>query len=186
MKLYTVQSQCVVDELNKSGIVYPLSIQATDEYENFKKAYAWMYHSMKLFRKDMGLGNGGMFWSFHKKNDCKYYKGQGLLLEIQKPIEEILVSNHEMWHCVLNNSPIETDEKSYDFFDEHIKNNKIQKDIYLLRNWRKILDLKITKNHRIKPGPYIIDWFESDKPTNYQACFTFLKISDVVSINSWN
>lgn len=182
MKIYTVQPQIVVDELLKNRIVYPISIHESihesHECDSFKKAYSWLYEQMKLMNKDLGKNNGGMFWAHNRKADSYYYNG--MLLELEKPTSEVIVSDYNMWHCILNNSPVVTQEEDYDYWESLSPDSAKN---YLYDSWKKILDIRITPKHRIKPGVEIQKWYDKGERQVYQTCFTSIKLEDIRNIS---
>lgn len=181
MKLYTVQPQEVINELNKNSIVYPFSIQDSKNPDDvlYKLPYQWLYNQMKIMGKDMGKNDGGMFWAHNRKSDCRYYK-KGYLIELEKPINQVIVSDYGLWHSPLNNGPVVNEEKDFDYWES--LRDKESTD-YLYESWKRILDIRITKKHRVKPGEFIKKCYQKGETITYQTCFTYIEAKDIISIN---
>ena len=73
MKLYTVQPQEVINELNKNSIVYPFSIQDSKNPDDvlYKLPYQWLYNQMKIISP---------------KNHAKVFEVKNGVVEIWEPV----------------------------------------------------------------------------------------------------
>jgi len=127
MKLWTIQNQETYKLLRKNGILH-----ANDEYlwckDSLKHAYDWM--ASELGKKDIKPdGIRYPIWAWYqwqgkrKKRDLRErgFSARGdkmVQLEIEIPDEKVLLSDFEVFHCVLNNMYISLSEEDYDLFKE--------------------------------------------------------------------
>lgn len=114
MRLWTIQPVDVYDEILRTG-VYRCDISKSS-FKNdkpFIKAYDWM--KSKLTERCGNPNNiTDMVWAWHtrngnhKKPDLREsgYGKRGdrcVCIEIEIPDEQVLLSDFDNWHCVLNN-----------------------------------------------------------------------------------
>lgn len=180
MRLFTAQPLCVIEQLQLDGFIYPRSIQEDiNEYAEFKTAYAWLYQKMISMNKKIYINNGGMFWAHLNSEESQYYKGY--LIELEKPLDEIIISDYMMWHSPLNNQPVVLND-SEDYMYDESKEGYLERKI---KSWDRILDIKIEGNV-VSPSENILTLQDEESETIYQACFTSIFIKDVVSITKIN
>lgn len=108
MILYTVQTKEVLAAIYADGCVYP---DVAKENDNFKDPYNWMRGKM-VERGILHNHARGMFWTHPNRQDMEYMAG--VLLTLDVPDNLILPSDHDDWHCVLNNGPIVKDDENFE------------------------------------------------------------------------
>lgn len=131
--IYSVQNSKVWELLQYQEVVYPLPIEKEDDFYN---AYHWMYEQMRKKNVPLNLNDGGIFWGAVDQQETQYFT-EGVLLTMEIPKEEFLLSDFQAWHFVLNDYPFKTDEeKDEDFFTEEEKR----------KSWEKIFGLSYENN----------------------------------------
>jgi hypothetical protein len=125
-------------------------------------AYDWMAEQL---RKRIGEPPAGVYypvWAWHslsgrherpdlRRTEFRHYSGGPVCLGIEVPEAQVLLSDEEAWHIVLNdgyNCPGEDIDAEYEWFDalpeEERRRVKIQ-------SWERIFDVIARKN----PAPFI-------------------------------
>jgi len=129
MKLWTIQSQEAYKLLRKNGVLHASEEYAmSNEGDNFRRAYDWM--AAELSKKDVKPdGVNYPIWAWYqwegrrKKRDLRK-KGlsargdKAVQLEIEIPDEKVLLSDFDVFHCVLNNRYVCSSEEESNKFDE--------------------------------------------------------------------
>lgn len=170
MRVWTIQTVEVYKKLLQNKELYTdekLSnyiIDAEKEkkvgcYWTFKESYNWMVSMMDKYNiKGHTEEVNYPWWGWyiyngkHSKPDLRT-TGLGTVgeenycIELELPEDEVLISDHDMWHCVLNNADIwkgyEEDDnfdRQFDLHEEYIhsmNSNEYQK--YKLSTWERIL-----------------------------------------------
>ena len=133
----------LVSMMDKFGIV-----GHTDEVKY--PWWGWYKHGGKYKKPDLrciGLGNPG------EESYC---------IELDIPDNEVLISDYDMWHCVLNNGDIwkgyETDgdfDKQFDLHEEYTRKLRIEGkyEEYKLKTWERIVGT-INKPDDFPDGEY--------------------------------
>lgn len=163
--IYSVQNEKVWELLQNQEVVYPLPISAHDDFYN---AYGWMYEQMRKRDLPLNLNNGGIFWGAIDKKETQYFT-EGVLLTMEIPRSEMIFTDFQAWHFVLNNYPFKTtEEKDEDLFTEDEK----------VRSWEKIFGLSYEKN-KIKLGKDLDIFNVGENGRRIQpvtqVCFTQIK-----------
>lgn len=156
MRLWTIQPAHIYEAL-KGGYVYrcdPEKAQLLTE-SSFGPAYDWLSEQMRL---RIGAPPDGVkypVWAWHtlewkhKRPDLRRvefctYRAQQVCMEIEIPDTQVLLSNEDMWHIVLNNGfygdccteqEWEAEEK---WFEKLSSGQQIQ---YKRKSWEKIFDV---------------------------------------------
>lgn len=168
MRLWTIQPISVLNIINETG-EYFVNEDYISEY--FKPAYQWMRTKMK--EKIGEPKNKKIFfpvWAWHttlfnhKKPDLRknvYGKKDEwyVCIEIEIPDEEVVLSDFESWHFVLNNSYLIAecyDEESYDKEYRRIESlNKEERNNAIRKSWDEIFNIKPFCNDFMCRGRYI-------------------------------
>lgn len=169
MKVWTIQPPEVLKSLksNKSLIVDPtLSVWVNDSIREksmgcgwtFDDAYSWMVSQMDL-RGVKGRGTATYPWWGWVKYNKKLHKPDlrtiGLAkkgtfqycIELDLPDNEVLVSDHDSWHNVLNNADfwygdLDDAEDFYDAYDKHQESlsgmTPEERQLIKLKSWESI------------------------------------------------
>ena len=193
MKLWTVQSVDFYYALQKNGVVY------CDRESWFCQEYRPMYDWMAIEMRKR-IGNPPQteirypLWAWFQYNSRKKPKPPispnilgsedniGVVLEIEIPDNEVLLSDFCLWHIPLNGHPISEDKKLMRRFDSFRATlggscdfcdypSDLQRDI--MSTWDAIFDLR-TKNKRWTAKSM---W---NRPI--QACFWELKLEQVLKV----
>lgn len=153
MRVYTVQHKNVVNKLMKKGF-YKTDRRFICE-KSFSYAYLWMARMAKKYK---GWWEPRPVWAWLKKPDLRSYRFYSnpkepisrvdYLITLEIPEDEVLVSEFGLWHCVLNDFPVEANKEQEVFWKglEDKKNNKkISVQDFNKRkenSWEQILFLK--------------------------------------------
>ena len=114
MRLWTVQPLDIIDIIKKQGY-FVCTSEKSENYEDFKDAYDWLIIQMKNRGIKQPKGVELPIWAWHtfngnhKKLDLRYgglgIKGQRqACIEVEVPDNQVLLSDYNNWHFVLNNS----------------------------------------------------------------------------------
>jgi len=178
MRLWTFQPETVYDILIQDGVFHCDEAKSENIVEyGFDKAYGWLAAEMK---KRIGAPPRGIkypIWAWHtinwkhSKPDLRmrefYFSEPMLCIEIEMPDNEVLLSNEDSWHIVLNDSYYSDSEEDWENYESFplLKQEKT-KDA----SWRKIFDIVPYENEWVCKGRYI------------QATFWELKKESIVSV----
>ena len=173
MTIWTMQPVEVFDLLKKDKILYCDETKATylaDEGIEFRTQYNWMTSQIIKRIGKPPIGVNYPFWAWHtrdwkhKKPDLREigygYKGEkSVRLELEMTNEEVVLSDEEEWHYVLNNFYL-GDAESEDEWDKEqevidaLPELERQKAIEI--SWEKIFDLNTVVDTKWKiKGRYI-------------------------------
>lgn len=180
IRLYTSQTPEVIELIKSQGFALP---DKSKEYDAWPHAYDWMRGKMvdKGLLKSMSQS---MFWAYNRLEDLQDYKDPIVVLE--KPISEVLASDHMDWHCILNNAPIvkfptqDTHEKEVLLFDEIY--DALMADptgLSKVKTWDICLDVNIT-DEGVFPGENLSLGESPDLEYVWQFTFADIKAEDIV------
>lgn len=183
MRLLTIQSLEVFEELQKNGIVYSEEEKSQCLYDDgkldytFDRAYKWIVNKLEEKIDKHPKGKGLPWWAWYKlegKRDLTLDdvahlctpNVEHILLELDVPDNEVVLSDYDNWHYVLNNWWIDssTNEEEWnnnmDWLDglSEDEQAKIKEE-----SWDKVFDIE----------PYKSDWV--CKGDSVQANFWSLK-----------
>lgn len=165
MIVWTIQPYEVYQQLMKNGVFYCDPAKSENlEYDNFQLAYKWMIQKMI---KKVGLPPEGIrtpIWAWyrsnnftHKRPDFRRWKGfdDAVCIELDVPEEQVLLSDFEGWHFVLNDwfySSATSDEewdKCDKWFDSLNESKKVQ---VKEKSWQRIFDITPRRGEWIQNG----------------------------------
>lgn len=152
IKVYTIQNAKVLDKLNSSGTY------KTDRrficFAHFKKPYQWLANQAK--RRIPGWTEDRPIWVWLKRPDLRrnrFVYGTNnerlVLIELEVPRDQVLISDFDTWHCVLNESYLPLSNKDFDQFYE--KYEKVSGDLtkpgqdLLQKSWERCINPKGNK-----------------------------------------
>ena len=163
MRLWTFHPYEVYQKILDTGEYHCepyLGYNTTMEFMEFENAYLWLAQQM---REKIGNPPDGIkfpVWAWHtqnwkhKKPDLRYerfhYGNKGekwACIEIEVPDNQVLLSDFDLWHCVLNDWNVDLTEEEY--------NNAPQTEEYRHKTWQRIFDLTPIDNDWITRGMYI-------------------------------
>ena len=164
MRLWAVQGSDAFFILNRDGVLHcssPLSAIDLDEGENgaFNRAYAWMAGQMEkrmtVPRPEKALyplwawAQVGSYKKEYHPGSGDYVHGRSVLLELDVPEEELLLSDFDIWHCVLNGTSAYTDMQMEKRLDRYLLENgpkeleEMPQELreYVVSSWERVFDL---------------------------------------------
>jgi hypothetical protein len=184
MTLWTIQPKTLYDKLTEHGFLYcdpeKEGFWGLDSQE-FKTAYDWLAGQMKT---RVGLPPKGVqypFWAWalidgvSKKPDLRRrefnnYVGENVVIELDVPDADVLLSDEENWHYVLNNwylHDVKDEDGKWEDTDAWFDSLPADKqDLLRKESWTRIFDKDDTDN----------DW------KFVQATFWELKAKQVKSV----
>ena len=166
MILWTIQPEEIWDLLQREGM-YRCDPAQIDP--DFVDAYDWLVKRMK---EKIGLPPEGVeypVWGWyiqngeHKKPDLRSERwcyGNGgetyACIEIEIPDEDVLLSDFDEWHCVLNRflvSDTEEEGEQQDAYYETLPED--EKRSYMEKNWERIFDISPLENGWTSRGKWV-------------------------------
>ena len=177
MRLWTLQPEWVYEKLKKDGVFVCDPTKSTMlQFYCFEKAYRWITNQMIRQIGPPPAGVSFPIWAWHttywkhrkpdlRRTEFRSFSEPMLCIEIEKPDNEVLLSDEENWHFVLNDSYIsdnEQDDNAFDFLPEQQKEHL--KEI----SWKKIFDISPYEDNRIRKGMFV------------QATFWVLKFEETI------
>lgn len=183
MKLWSVQTEDVYEKVMKNGYCYVDKRKAECLYddngkidESFKRSYDWLVEKM-IKKVDKPNDVEYPWWAYYKNDgirdltleDLKYYGTPGkeyLLLELDVPDKEVVLTDLDAWHFVLNNWYLDESlneeewEKNNEWLESltHDDRQRVKTE-----SWDRIFDIE----------PFENDWRAKGK--SVQATFWVLK-----------
>ena len=169
MKIITIQPDEVIELLNKNGeycCSEKLAVNPAENSDVFIKPYEWMANQM--IKRNILPPHGVRFpiWGWYRYNNkpaeintiSKEEENTELnyiILDI--PDEQVLLSDFDQWHFVLNNMWID-DSTSKKEFDENSRwfhrLKKDEQEIIKQESWQKIFDITPRKTGLQKDGSF--------------------------------
>ncbi|MEH6945411.1 DUF3841 domain-containing protein, partial [Bacillus sp. JJ722] len=140
---------------------YQGSEKFADKY--LKDHYKWMMEQMKeKFPNYDGSTYPVWVWkrNVSRNEQCLFKKGtKGVMLTLDIQDEDILWSDFDSWHCILNNSPIVDNEEEW---NDYLANE----DDYLIEEtWQKIFDFDYLRNaDKEWHGEFNEEWIQGVTP----------------------
>lgn len=195
MKLWTIQPLEWYENLSKNGVIYadPMHINYLKE-KSFMNAYDWLITEMELKLGKRPVANCYPIWAWYQWQDSQKrepdlrFGGLGnkgersVILEIEKDERQVLLSDHELWHAVLNEWCIVDNELEDKLFDQALAFAGVDfgdKDAYptelrqqMIASWQKIFDMNYYSEYSSHPF---------DKKS-IQATFWSLSIDEVCDV----
>lgn len=185
MRLWTIQPKEVYEEVIRNGYcVTDPSKTEWIEVEQFRKAYDWLIQEMvKVVPKPCEIEVTYPWWAYYKMDgktdltlsDINFLDEPGtvmMALELEVPDNEVLLSDLDAWHFVLNDMWIDdsTDEDSWNKCLEYFDSLPIEvAEEVKIKSWDKVFDLT----------PIVTDWKTNGQ--DIQATFWVLRKEYVVS-----
>ena len=170
MFLWTAQTIETYDTLIHTG-VYRCDTSKITDFEWWKPAYDWM---VKEMRERIGSPPEGVKypiwlwyrWNGHnKKPDLRARRSFGskgtelVLIEIEIPDNQVVLSDFDNWHSVLNHSYSYSEaqsEKEFDKIHEWIQSlSPSQRQLEIQKSWESIFDISVWDNDFSRNGIWV-------------------------------
>ncbi|WP_332650063.1 DUF3841 domain-containing protein [Lysinibacillus sp. 54212] len=149
MKFYTIQSKAAYEQAVKTG-----TLSTSKDYvcEDFLSPYDWMIGQMKD-----RIGHRGTYpiWLWTEKRDLNDEAllpsgTSGVQIEVELPIEQVLMSDFMAWHIVLMNEFLALNEEE----DEEFSAGKCS--ITKEASWERVFDLQLLNGSDYWAGEQVI------------------------------
>lgn len=142
-------------------------------FEDFDASYNWMKEQMK--NDITNYRNEQPVWLWLKKPDMRYSGHHNpstniVRLTLQLNEEDVLVSDFEKWHCVLNDEFCSDSEIE----DDKFKNGK--STITKEESWIRIFDFNRTHD---------VDWWGKVEESTLQGTTGRINLKNVISVESF-
>jgi hypothetical protein len=167
LKLWTIQPVEIYESILKKGY-YTCDGRKIDKY--FRISYKWLCEQMK---KKIGKPPKNVqypVWAWHTRNfkrkkpdlrSSEYgYKGTKMVcLEIEVPDNEVLLSDFDAWHFVLNNCYYNVDcwdEETFDKDEEWLNSlTEQEKEKEIKKSWQGIFNIEQKETDWFARGKWI-------------------------------
>ena len=187
MYLWSIQEEAVWQEIQKTGIYHcdPYRSEMLKPMEDeligkklepqFEAAYEWLAEQME---KRVGPRPEDVrfpVWAWYmfdgkRKSDLRKERWMGkggehmLCLELEVPDDQVLLSDYEEWHAVLNRWTITDTEEEWNRYNDFLeKADASTADAFYKENWERVFDIT----------PFENDWKRRGR--DIQATFWELK-----------
>ena len=192
MRLWTIQGIEIFEQLQRDGVAYCSKPTWSDD-EKFMKAYRWMADEMRQRIGEPPIKEIKYpMWAWYQYNSAKSKKpsrswldiqeGVSAYMEIEIPVNEVLLSDFMNWHNVLNQYTLtnwKRIEKKIDLLEKEVDRSlsfddypvEIQKEIE--KSWEAIFDLD--RRDKEVGRTY-------KRNRSIQATFWMLKPENVISV----
>lgn len=207
MRLWKICEVSLWEQLQREGVLYYDASLLDGEDCWTKTAYDWMRGQMT--KRIRGYDGRYPWWAWHtvdgkRKADLRCYvfrdwrpREESVRLALDVPDEEVLLSDYDHWHAVLNGSckPNESGYQSWHHISLSVREERRverafrtmsleQRRPIVERSWERIFLLTYPK--RPKEGGW--GWGPAGQSRFIQACFETLRLADVRDVtpfNSW-
>lgn len=206
MLIQSFQNSKIIELLEKEGIAFAVADYMDKDFNlhwGFKESYEWMKHQMIKRGIYPQHHDDDLFWGWAYSGDrgkkqvdlrVRRHQNKGLyLLDIEKSEKDLLLSDFDFWHFVLNYWPLSTSLKEEKYWDKvsSINNFYIEKPIkdlfiheQLSQSWNSIFELEFKDNafyyklHKLKQKYLNI----YKQKILVQATFWSIKLEEVKNI----
>ena len=190
MIIWSIQTERAWKNLQREG---RLIAHAHHQADNWPEAYRWITGQLSKRIGPSPVNEAAPLWGWYQWMDEKNKRpdlrsvrhhwappDNYVLLECDLPDDQVLLSDFDAWHIVLNNGYMPLDEKSDDIFHQKLEQAgwksgqpKPKNFLHEIRkSWDHIFDLDAMK------GPY---WNDTPQKS-IQACFWEIPLHKVKSI----
>lgn len=160
MKVYSVQRIEAYKQMCEVGY---LEGNKKFVWEPFSKPYKWMMSQMKSRIPNYNEDSYPIWvWKrrVNRNEKSLFKKGtRGVILTLVIPDEQILWSDFDSWHMILNNSPVVDNESEWEEYLKDKENYPVEE------TWMKIFDFDYLKNgDKEWHGEFNEDWIQGVTP----------------------
>lgn len=186
MRLWTIQPEALFEQLKVENVVYcdPSKSEFLVECD-FNKAYNWLAEQMKWRIGNPPDGVKYPIWAWHTLNwrhqkpdlrriEFRHHDEEQVCIELEIPDEDVLLSDEETWHIVLNDGYYGGSTNESDFKIEHawLKSLRPEEQKRVKENsWEKIFAVF---------SPVDTEW--DRRGMFIQATFWELRLNQVISV----
>lgn len=168
MRLWTVQPIEVLEIIKKQGY-FVCTPNKSENYKDLKDAYDWLIIQMNQRGILQPKGVSLPIWAWHTYNgnhkqlDLRYsglgVKGQKCVcIELEIEDNQVLLSDYNNWHFVLNDSWYDNSRNEEDWNKLHDWYDKLpikERERLKLESWQKVFDIRKCKNDWMINGYYV-------------------------------
>lgn len=153
MILYTIQPENLYEKLLKEKVIVNNGEFLSDFGKDFSGQYKWMAEQMmwRGIEKNFasGLASKYPFWAWYKYSSKKNkpdlrHAGHALrgtncvCMELELEEDSVLLSNFDLWHCVLNDMPVFAEDEWDDSYAAYKKLSSEKQAEIKNKSWEKI------------------------------------------------
>lgn len=167
MIIWTLQPLFVYQQVRENGVFHCDPEQCA--MPEFEDSYRWIADQM---RKRIGPPPDGVefpVWAWHTRNwrrarpdlrtarwDCGPGNQDYTCITMDVPDSDVLLSDFDSWHMVLNKSPIAESEQEFDqLYEEIDAMSKQDRMAFLSSNWERVFDIGKVSDHWMDRGRWI-------------------------------
>lgn len=168
--LWTFQHPSVIQRLKEEGT---FAVDPTRVDSDHGRAYQWLVKQMELRIPGYPVGRFPIWAWTHKPQldkDLHESCAGDALIHMRIPRVQVLVSDYDFWHCVLNNGPVALTDQEIEEAWASWSQRQIEE------SWSRIFDIELI-------GPGILKWIGSPWYRPLQATFAEIRVSNIVSID---
>jgi hypothetical protein len=131
MRLWTVQDKAAYDSLCKNGVLRcDAQFAELLSEKAFKRSYDWLVAQMKARVGEPPIGIEFPIWAWYlldgknvkpdlRRTEFRGFSGKNYIIEAEIPDKDVLLSDEEMWHTVLNDGYFGKGAESIDDVKEY-------------------------------------------------------------------
>ena len=169
MRLWTAQTPEIYKSLIDTGVYHTKESEIND-FEFWKRSYDWLVAKMIEHIGSPPVGVNYPIWLWyiwngkHHKPDLRSrttFGPKGLkqvLLEVEVPDDQVLLSDFDAWHFVLNDYVIlnAQNEIEYEEMYKHFESlSKEQQEAERIKSWEKVFDITPFENDFYCKGKWV-------------------------------
>lgn len=170
MKLWTIQPIHVYQLILETG-AYRCETEKCQylHVPAFDTAYRWLAEQMRERIGPPPDGTEFPVWAWHtwdwkhikpdmRRSEFKYFKTHHVLLELEIPDEQVLLTDHGTWHFAINDSYFGDAKNDAEFDEEMAWFDTLPADVQTQKkreSWTKIMDVTPVDTDWAKNGQYI-------------------------------
>ncbi|AEG61728.1 DUF3841 domain-containing protein [Desulforamulus ruminis] len=186
MRLWSIQPESLYMKLKEEKVLYcdPAQSELISEY-SFGPAYVWLAGQMVLRVGRPPVGVKYPFWAWHtmewkhrkpdlRRTEFRSYSENQVCIELEVPDKDVLLSNEDMWHLVLNDGYYGdySNEREYEAEDNWYNSLLPAEQLRIKqKSWEKIFDVS---------PPWENEWESHGK--YIQATFWELRLDQVIEV----
>jgi len=170
MRLVTIQDKAAYDDLCAKGVLRcKPELAEWLHTSEFRAAYNWLAGQMKLHVGKPPKGVSYPIWAWYmldgkpakadlRRTEFNNYRGEHYILTIEVPDKQVLLSDEENWHYVLNNWFFSEAKSEVNYDRLKARFNALpshEKQKAKKKSWEKIFDVTPFANDWYRRGYYV-------------------------------